>query len=136
MISKYKSVYVIVAYRHGVKHSHGYVSAVCNSKLLAKFVSKSHEISRAGKYCCEIITIRVDNRASKVKLFTYLNGYGEGLKWDTIPFTGSSHEIFSILKNKDLEKELLEANEYWYCYPDDTLPLIRDTYEKSMRNSK
>lgn len=130
MISEYKSVYVIVAY------SHGYISAVCNSELLAKFVAKSHEMSRAGKYCCEVTSIRVDIRASKVKLFIYLNGYGEGLKWDTTPFTGSNHKIFDILKSKDLEKELLEANEYWYCYPDCVLPLIRDIYEKSIRNLK
>jgi len=131
-----RKVYVVVAYRWGNKEGHAYINCVCNSYQLAKFAGKSHDIGRAGKYDSEVTSILVESEGDFVKLFQDVDGNGERLVWKSTPFFNSSSKIFKILKSKDLEKELLEANKYWYCYPDNVLPLIRDIYEKSIRNLK
>lgn len=49
------TVYVVVAYRYGLRDDHSYVVGAYATEALARRAAEDHRLHRGGKYACEVL---------------------------------------------------------------------------------
>lgn len=109
------TVFVVVAYRYGLRDDHSYVVGVFKDVGLAIQAAKDHVQHRGGKYACEVLDCDVRNQTNEYDELPRQIAYIES------PYFGLLGRGSQCADDTDKEKRLQSAR---WCMDEMRLPLL------------